>query len=109
MGTPVQSLSFRAISAGSFADLLQPRERTVKGVSNTCHHGGAKPDGCRHPLTAALALSARSIACWVWPQALLRSGTGGVSVPLAVRATGPTTKVARVSRAIGRGGGVLAR
>ena len=55
---PVHSLSFRAISAGSFAVLLQPRERTVKGVSNTCHHGGAKPGGCRHPSTAALALDA---------------------------------------------------
>ena len=34
----------------------QAREHTIKGLSNTYHCGGAKPGGCRHPLTAFLAL-----------------------------------------------------
>ena len=43
-------------SPSASARSLQAREHTTKGLSNTYHCGGAKPGGCRHPLTAALAL-----------------------------------------------------
>ncbi len=62
-----QSLSFCAISEGSFPDLPQARENIVKGVSDTYHCGGAKRGGCRHPLTAALALDdVEPVDCAAW-------------------------------------------